>query len=219
MPRVEADYNDSCDMRGIRLRINSDANLQDLLDAWQPLCDHTAFTKQYASNSDQSCRACTHNCCDTAYVIPDLIALKKMAAYLGISPKELADTYFQPEKRAIGLLRMLPNPCVFLKDRLCSIYPVRSLICRFYLCAALEGSTEELIYHISSTGMAATHVFARETGILQSPAGAVSSMDRLFLELFDRYAADPGLEHFLRARDYCDIPLKPFLDSAGFISK
>ncbi len=219
MPKVKAYYGDTAKDQGIGLHIDPQADLQELLDAWQPLCDQTAFTKQYASNSDQSCRACTHNCCDTAYVIPDIIAFKKMAAHLNFSPAELVDTYFQPEKRNIGLLRMLPNPCVFLKEKLCSIYPVRSLICRFYLCAPMQGSTEQLIYLLSSTGMAATHVYARQNGILEPPGGAISSMDRLFLELFDQYCADPLLEHFLKAQDYCDIPLKPFMDSSGFINK
>lgn len=209
MPRVEAYYRED---EGIALRIDHEANLQDLLDAWQPLCDQTAFTKKYASNRDQSCRACTHNCCDTAYVIPDLIAFKKMAYHMGGSLEVLVDTCFQPEKRAIGLLRMLPNPCVFLQDRLCSIYPIRSLICRFYLCAALQGDTEQLIYQISSVGMAATHIFARQHNLLPEEFGAMSSMDRLFLELFDKYEDNPLLQYFLTADHYSEIPLQPFMD-------
>lgn len=208
MPRVEAYYLED---EGIALHIGRDSNLQDLLDAWQPLCDQTPFAKRYATNRDQSCRACTHNCCDTAYVIPDLIAFKKMAHHIGGSLETLVETCFEPEKRAAGLLRMLPNPCVFLQERLCSIYPIRSLICRFYLCTALQEDTEQLIYHISSIGMAATHMFARQHGLVSEKNGAVSSMDRLFLDLFDSYAQDPLLQYFFKANDYSDIPLEPFL--------
>ncbi|MGI6468132.1 MAG: YkgJ family cysteine cluster protein [Syntrophomonadaceae bacterium] len=214
MSQVQVYYCNNPDNEGIALQIGPGASLNDLLAAWQPLCDESAYGKKYASNLDQSCRGCTHNCCDTAYVIPDLIAFKKMAGHLGCTYKALVDNYFQPEKRDIGLLRMIPNPCVFLHNRLCSIYPIRALICRFYLCSTLRGDTEQLIYYISSLGMTATHVFARQEGLLAERPGAISSMDRLFLELFKQYAADPLLQYFLDAEEYEDIPLYPFMERA-----
>lgn len=215
MAQVQVYYCNNPHNEGIALHIDSNASLNDLLAAWQPLCDESAYGKKYASDPKQSCRACTHNCCDTAYVIPDLIAFKKMARHLECDFEFLVDNYFQPEKRRIGLLRMLPNPCVFLKDKLCSIYPIRSLICRFYLCATLRGDAEQLIYHISSLGMAATHVFARQQGVLGEKRGSTSSMDRLFLELFEKYASDPLLQYFLSAEEYEDIPLHPFIGLSG----
>lgn len=196
---------------GLALDIDPSANLMDLLNAWQPLCDQSVYHKKYASGPDQSCRACLHNCCDTAYVIPDLIAFKKMARHIGCDYESLAAQYFEAEKRAIGLLRIKPNPCLFLQDRMCTIYPIRTLICRFYLCVNLRGDTEELIYRISSLGMAATHIFAREKGLLGYRQGPISSMDRLFLRLFDEYEGDPLLVYFLKAEDYAEIPLRPFL--------
>ncbi|MGI6434565.1 MAG: YkgJ family cysteine cluster protein [Syntrophomonadaceae bacterium] len=212
MDKVRVYYCNDAENEGLALHIDPAASLMDLLNAWQPLCDQSAYRrKKYASNLNQSCRACAHNCCDTAYVIPDLIAFKKMARYTACSYESFVNQYFEAEKRAIGLLRMRPNPCVFLQDQICTIYPIRALICRFYLCIDLRGDTEEFIYHISSLGMAATHKFARQQGLLGNENGPVSSMDQLFLRLFDEYDSSPLLSYFLQAENYEDIPLQPFL--------
>ncbi|HPF21503.1 MAG TPA: YkgJ family cysteine cluster protein, partial [Syntrophomonas sp.] len=142
------------------------ASLQDLLDAWQPLCDDTLIHKEYAAAGHDVCKACQVNCCNTAYVIPDLIAFKRISAYLGLNYQDFIRQYFQPEKYVAGLLRFRPDPCVFLQERICSIYELRSLICRFYICTPLYGDTEELIYKISWAGGAATQVFAEQQGLL-----------------------------------------------------
>lgn len=188
------------------------ASLQDLLDAWQPLCDDTLIHKEYAAACHDACKACQVNCCNTAYVIPDLIAFKKIAAHLGLSYQDFIRLYFQTEKYAAGLLRLAPDPCIFLKERICSIYELRSLICRFYICTPLYGETEELIYKISWAGGAATQVFAEQQGLMDRSGNASrSSFDTLFLNLLEEYRQTKMVEAFLRADNYADIPLGLFL--------
>lgn len=188
------------------------ASLQDLLDAWQPLCDDTLIHKEYATAYHDACKGCQVNCCNSAYVIPDLIAFKKIADGLGITCQDFIRRYFQKEKIAAGLLRLQPDPCVFLQERVCSIYTLRSLICRFYICTPLQGQTEELIYKISWAGAAATQVFAEQQGWL-SPTRNISrsSFDLLFLQLLEQYRHTPMVESFLQAGDYSDIPLRLFI--------
>lgn len=191
---------------------DSSANLQDLLDIWQPLCDDTLIHKEYAPGFHDVCKGCQVNCCNTAYVIPDIIAFKKIAQELGLSHAAFINQYFQPEKLAAGLLRLHPNPCIFLKQQICSIYAVRSLICRFYICTALAGETEELIYKLSWAGAAATQIFAENQGLLsRDESAALSSFDLLFTRLLEDYRATQMVEAFLQAKEYRDVPLQLFL--------
>jgi len=194
------------------VKINDwNASLQELLDAWQPLCDDTAIYKSYAAGYHDLCKGCQVNCCNTAYVIPDLISFKKMSRSLGLTYEEFVREYFHREKLQAGLLRIRPNPCIFLRDNICTIYAIRSLICRFYICSPLQGDTEELIYKISWTGAAATQVFAEQAGLidLRGPS-ACTSFDRLFRELLEEYRSSEGVRYFLDADDYADIPLHIF---------
>lgn len=196
---------------GLGIRINGPASVQDLLDAWQPLCDDQTLFKQYATGNYALCKGCQLNCCSTAYVIPDLISFKKMAALLDLEWRVFIDRYFQREKREVGLLRLKPNPCVFLQNNICSIYSVRSLICRFYLCSPLLGDTEELIYKIAWTGAAATQVFAEEQGLIQGNGSGSTSFDRLFASLLQDYRDSEGVAAFLQAKNYNDVSLHYFL--------
>jgi len=196
---------------GLGIQVNGLATVQDLLDAWQPLCDDQTIYKQYAQGNYALCKGCLLNCCSTAYVIPDLVSFKKMAAILKLDYAEFIARFFQEEKLKVGLLRLLPNPCVFLADNICSIYSVRSLICRLYLCSPLLGDTEELVYKIAWTGAAATQIFAEQQGLLPNRSSGSSSFDRLFIDLLEEYRGDEGVESFLQARDYNDILLHHFL--------
>ncbi|MGE5391506.1 MAG: YkgJ family cysteine cluster protein [Deltaproteobacteria bacterium] len=192
--------------------LDPEATLADLLEAWQPLCDDTSIYKLYAADNHASCKACIANCCNTAYVIPDLIAFRKMALALNCDYPEFISEYFQAGKVELGIPRLQPNPCLLLKDGICTVYPVRSLICRFYICTGLTGDTEQLIYDLAWTGAAATIVFARERGILPAGSeGGYSSFDLLFKRLLDEYQDDPRIQLFLHAVGYHDIPLKSFL--------
>lgn len=211
--KVEIYYSNEEKENGLRVRVNDDnASLQDLLDAWQPLCDDEQLYKLYAESQHRACRGCRINCCNTAYVIPDLIAFKKMAALTHLNYTEFVARYFQEEKLKVGLLRMQPNPCIFLQDNICTIYPVRSLICRFYLCCELAGETEQLIYNLSWTGAAATQLFAEASGLFHiSPEQGLSSFDMMFKKLVEDYRHDPNVQLFMQAGEYSDIPLAPFI--------
>jgi len=197
---------------GIGIRVNGPASIQDLLDVWQPLCDDQSLFKQYAEGNYALCKGCQLNCCSTAYVIPDLISFRKMAVSLGVDEADFVSGYFQREKLKIGLLRLQPNPCIFLKNNICTIYAVRSLICRFYICSQLLGDTEELIYKIAWTGSAATQVYAERQGLIPAiGTGELSSFDRLFIRLLEEYRDSAAVQSFLQAGDYRDIPLQLFL--------
>lgn len=199
---------------GIGIKVlDRSANLADLLNAWQPLCDDVELIRPYGNGEYTSCKGCQINCCNTAYVIPDLIAFKKMSNHLDLSYEDFIAGYFQEEKVKNGLLRMEPEPCIFLRDNICTIYSIRSLICRFYLCSPLLPATEQLIYSITWTGTAAMQLFAEELGLISHMSKRVlSSFDQLFVSLFEEYRFNPNVLLFSEAEDYKDVPLEPFLD-------
>lgn len=212
MDKVELYLGTENGQSGLGIKIWDDsASVADLLQAWQPLCDDSALFKLYANSNHAACRGCTHNCCDTAYVIPDLVSFRKIAAFLHLDYQDFLERYFQKDKLELGLLRMSPNPCIFLKDKLCSIYQLRSLICRFYICSHILGDTEQLIYSIAWTGITATQLFAEEQGLLTiNPGAGCSSFDLLFKKLIAEYRDHPGVEFFHKAQEYSDIPLSVF---------
>ena len=215
MRKVEIDLHraGADDLAAIGIRVQDpDASLADLLDVWQPLCDDSKIVKQYGDQATGVCKGCRANCCNTAYVIPDLIAFKKMAAHLSLDHQAFIAAYFDREKVAAGLLRMRPDPCIFLNNNICTIYPYRSLICRFYLCSKMQGDTEQLIYSIAWAGSAALQIFAEQQGLITpDPRVSLSSFDLMFKQLIEEYRHKPQVELFLQAEDYEDIPLAPFL--------
>lgn len=194
-------------------RVNDpEANVADLLEAWQPLCDDESIYKIYGHNHYSACKGCPNNCCDTAYVIPDLISFRNMAAQLQVTEPEFIQDCFDQDKWALGLLKIKSNPCIFLQERLCTIYPLRSLICRFYICSDLTWDTEQLIYTIAWSGAAATQIYAQQQGYLPEPApGGYTSFDRVFVDLVEAYRELPGVKAFLTAGSYEDVPLRHFL--------
>jgi len=188
------------------------ANVADLLEAWQPLCDDELIFKAYGQDNHSACKGCPNNCCSTAYVIPDLISFRSMAAQLHMTEPEFIERWFDQDKYALGLLKIKSNPCVFLQESICNIYPLRSLICRFYICSDLTFDTEQLIYSIAWSGAAATQIYAQQQGYLPAPAlGGYTSFDRIFVDLVEAYRELPGVKSFLLADSYQDVPLKHFL--------
>lgn len=217
MDKVKLYFGTENGKSGIGINILSpDASVADLLEAWQPLCDDSGLFKLYADHNFSECKGCTVNCCNTAYVIPDLVSFRKMAAHLNLSYAEFLDRYFQKEKLDLGLLRMIPNPCIFLQNNICSIYLVRSLICRYYICSNILGDTEQLIYSIAWTGITATQLFAEQQGLLSiNTEAGLTSFDLMFKHLIEEYREHPGVDLFMKASEYSDIPLKAFEIRSG----
>lgn len=186
------------------------ASLGDLLRAWEPLADDSLVGKKYAAQ-DGVCRACTNNCCNAAFVIPDLISFKAMCQSTSGSPQEFIDRYFEQSRVKNGLARLKSGPCPFLTDRVCTIYRDRSLICRFYLCCNILGETEELIYSIVTCGITATTIWLQERGLLTASNSGMTGYDRAMLDLIEQYKNNPGTLAFFTAESYDDIPLGLFL--------
>jgi len=188
------------------------ATLADLLQAWEPLADDDTVFKQYAQDNYSVCKGCRVNCCRQAYVIPDLVSLKKMSDYLGLSPQEFAVRYFDQEKLRLSLPRLRSSPCLFLVEDCCSVYPARTLICRFYLCTHILGETEELIYSIALAGMAATQIYLHRLGIvdLGQQSGGMTSYEASLSSLLAKARDSKATAAFFEAADYSDIPLAIF---------
>lgn len=192
--------------------VDAGATLQDLLDCWQPLCDDAGLYKTYAEGHFAPCRACVQNCCLAADISPDLIALRRLARGLDISIPAFLSRYCQPELLERGLIKIKSNPCVFLQDNICGVYPRRTLLCRFYICAEMAGPTQELIYRVSLLGAAASHLFAREQGMIPAPAPeGLGGFDRAFLQLMEENMHHPALAYFTAAENYEQIPLAVML--------
>lgn len=214
MNKIEIYRDAANDQAAIGIRINDEgAALSDLLDAWQPLGDDESIYKHYGDCHFAPCKGCTNNCCNTAYVIPDIISFKKMAALKKLDHKSFIQAYFAEDKIRAGLLRMRPDPCIFIKDNICTVYPCRSLICRFYICTDITGQAQQLIYSLAWTGAAALQLFAEENGLIKTDGpGGLSSFDLMFKKLIEEYRYKPQVRLFLQADDYAQIPLKPFLE-------
>jgi hypothetical protein len=190
--------------------VDEEATLADLLAAWEPLADDPGVNKIY-SNQEGACRGCINNCCNSAYVIPDLIAFRAMCRVCGCTPGQFLDRYFHPQALKIGIPRIKSGPCTFLQERICSIYSERSLICRFYLCASLLGETEELVYSIATTGIAALYLWLENESLLNASPSGMTSFERMLLDTISQYREHPGTQAFLQARGYHEILLQPFL--------
>lgn len=204
--KVRITRNSADGQTGLGIEIlDRNASLADLLNAWEPCADDPALIKKYADDS-HVCRGCLNNCCNAAFVVPDLISFKAIWRQSGLSLPDFLHRYFEPDRFARGILR-LNSPCPFLLDRVCTVYPVRSLICRFYLCVNIQGATEEFIYSIVTAGVAATARYLAEQGMPLAAQGGITGYDRILLDLIEQNMDRPASEAFLRASSYQDIAL------------
>ncbi len=209
---VEEEKGEVC----LKVSINDSlASIADLLEAWQPFCMDANIYKAYAPGNHNDCKGCLINCCETAFLIPDLIAFKKICTFTKQDERTFIHDCFDCNKTHLGLLRLKSNPCIFLKNKVCSIYDVRSLMCRFYLCTNLASDTEQLLYTIAGVGCAATQVYALNNSLLPpSNDSGSTSFDRLFINLFRNYENDPRINLFLESDEYHQIPLAPFISNS-----
>lgn len=193
---------------------DQDATLADLLQVWEPLADDPGIAKKYATENG-FCKGCRNNCCNEAFVVPDLISFKAMCRLTGKTPQEFLDWACEPEWIKKGIPRLRSRPCLFLIDHKCTVYPVRSLICRFYLCSDIVGETEELIYSAVTAGMSATFCWLQEQGLLHQSTRGLTSYDRSLLELVESYRRSPAALQFLEASSYQDVALKHFITTVS----
>lgn len=208
--RVEVykDYENGTLGLGVRV-VDDEATVADLLEVWEPLSDDPGVSKRYDSGRG-SCRGCVNNCCNSAFVIPDLIAFKALCRETGVSAEESLERWFDPESRDAGILRWRYGPCIFLKERLCSIYRQRSLICRFYLCTNMLGETEQMIYSVVTAGISALYVWLEERGLITQVDRGLTGFDLALLDLVKEYRDHPGTMEFLKADGYHEVMLKAF---------
>ncbi|MGE5418186.1 MAG: YkgJ family cysteine cluster protein [Acidobacteriota bacterium] len=189
--------------------VDRTATLSELLKAWEPLADDPQVVKKYATE-DGACKGCFNNCCNSAFVIPDLVSFKAMCRETGQTPEEFMESALDHSWGAKGIPRLRYSPCLFLRDRVCSIYPARSLICRFYLCTELLGDTEELVYSVVTSGISATFIYLENEGLIKSGKG-LTGFDSSLLELVAKRRDHPGTQQFIQADSYDEILLEPFL--------
>lgn len=129
-------------------RVNDpEANVADLLEAWQPLCDDESIYKIYGHNHYSACKGCPNNCCDTAYVIPDLISFRNMAAQLQVTEPEFIQDCFDQDKWALGLLKIKSNPCIFAGAALHYISLAFPYMPVLYMQRSYLGHRTAYLYH------------------------------------------------------------------------
>lgn len=212
MSRISIEQIDEAGCSVLHLEVlDQAASLQDVMDAWQPLCDDEGIFKKYASGHYAACRGCTLNCCNAADITPDLISFKKMASLLKMDYRSMLKQFYDPVSLQAGLIKMKSNPCVFLEEKCCSIYPVRSLLCRFYLCTELSGSTQELLYRISLLGSVATQQFALQESLVSADAEPHAGFDLMVWKYMQNYQSHPAVRAFQEASNYCELPISLFL--------
>ena len=198
----------------VNLREVHSATLQDLLDCWQPLCDDPGIYKRYATGHYAACKACEQNCCGAADISPDLISLRRLSKGLGLSIPDFLTRFCEPDLLTHGLIKVQSNPCIFLRENICTVYPWRTLLCLFYICSEIEASAQELIYRCSLLGAAAAHRYAREQGLIPGakPEG-LGTFDRSFLTLMEQQMHHSAVDYFLSTDDYAAIPLRILLET------
>ncbi|MGE5397332.1 MAG: YkgJ family cysteine cluster protein [Chitinophagales bacterium] len=180
-----------------------------MLNLWEPLANDSLYDKKYAGDSGV-CKGCINNCCNAAFVIPDLISFKALCQATTGSPERFLESFVEPDRLLAGIPRVKSNPCIFLKQQVCTVYEARCLICRFYLCTDIEGETEQLIYSVVTAGIAATIIWLEKMGFVKPLSSAKTGFDRALVDLINSYRDHPGTAEFLQASSYKDIKLHHF---------
>ena len=201
---------------GLELTItDSSATVEDLVEAIQPWCTDLYIYKQYLKENRGSCEGCPVNCCRESLVIPDIVSFQRLCQVLGVEGEEFFARYIDPEMLKQGLPRLKSSPCVFLDDRLCSVYHSRTLICRLYLCTPISDSASSLLYRVIAAGTGEFIRWARLEGVIPKearPGGA--GYNRMLWDLIYPESINP-YNPFQGVSSYQEVPLKHFLDSTS----
>jgi len=96
------------------------------------------------------CTKCA-NCCKTLPVVVDNADIKRLAAALNISQREIVDKYIS--KDAFGDKQISSTPCPFLgDDNLCTVYEDRPKACHDFPYLYADHFTSRSLMMISNTG-------------------------------------------------------------------
>lgn len=197
--------------------LEPDATVADLAAALDPFAGEAPVYKRQLRGGG-GCAGCRESCCTTSIIAPEPISWRLTAAHLGLTEAELADRCLDPVARAHGVAVYRSFPCTFLRDHLCSIYPVRSLICRLFICCPYTGVLEDLVHHIMGAGAAALRARLAARGLLGplrplGGAGYAGEFARWYTlwqgggpSGVPAAAANP----FHGAETYADLPLRAF---------
>ena len=200
--------------KGIDLEIyDKTASVQDLLDAIQQWCDDGEIFKAYLPEEKGSCCGCPVNCCRECYVIPDAVSFYQWESYLGMPAAELVEYCLDADCLSRGIPRLRSSPCLFLQDRLCQIYPYRTLICRLYICTLMSDRASEVVYRVAAAGQGELVRRLRQEGYLLpavQPGGAGYEQQLMRVIEAEAERAD---NPFKNAESYAEVPLAPFLGS------
>ncbi|NPV90928.1 MAG: YkgJ family cysteine cluster protein [Firmicutes bacterium] len=197
---------------GLDLEVSDQsATVADLLDAIQPWCADGSIHKQYLEESRGSCEGCLVNCCRECLVVPDIVAFHRLSREFGLDTRGFIDRFIDPEQLRLGLPSLRSSPCVFLRDRICTVYQSRTLICRLYICTPMTSGASDVVYRVIAAGMGGFIRLAREAGLLGAGlAPGSTGYGRLLWDLVQPEAVRPD-NPFHRASSYHEVPLQPFL--------
>ncbi|NLK52027.1 MAG: hypothetical protein GX295_06245 [Syntrophomonadaceae bacterium] len=190
---------------------NQQATVQDLIEAIQPWCDDEQIFKAYLEQKRGACKGCAVNCCRECFVLPDIISFRWLQAYLGLSPAEFLQQYFDPELLAQGLPRLRSSPCIFLQEGLCTVYPYRTLICRLYICTPMTDAAQNIVYAVVAAGIGEFYRLAKQEGYLPQKHGATlqGGYERMLQELV-QFESERTDNPFREALNYGEIQLRSF---------
>ena len=191
---------------------DSEATVQDLIEAIQPWCDDEQIHKLYLEERQGACKGCAVNCCRECFVLPDAISFRWLQEYLGLETAEFFQQYFDPELLAKGLPRLRSSPCVFLQEGLCTVYPYRTLICRLYICTPMSDEAQTLVYGVVAAGIGEFLRIAQTEGYLNPTEDSLTSWsgyEKMMMELI-RSEAQRLDNPFRGAGQYHEVPLRSF---------
>jgi Fe-S-cluster containining protein len=91
------------------------------------------FRQQFTMNHLKDlCNDCS-KCCEDTEIDLTPYDVERMSAHLGISQSAFVSEYCVPHpKHRLFLYRLKQKPCVFLKDKKCTVYSARPNVCIFF---------------------------------------------------------------------------------------
>jgi len=102
----------------------------------QYVCGKNILEFDYPKNVRFRCERCALCCGDTKNRVRTILLLKieadRISQKTSMSPNDFAEKIKGFEPYVYKMKKTYDGKCVFLKDKSCSIYGLRPLICRFY---------------------------------------------------------------------------------------